>query len=74
MSGVGRLRQRRAPGQFLSQLETEESSDVELSLEQLEDVDGGLGVADVMVSSSPSCRCLQRRGPDESSPSSAEHR
>ena len=36
--------------QFLSQLETEESSDVELSLEQLEDVDGGLGVADVMVS------------------------
>ena len=35
--------------QFLSQLETEESSDVELSLEQLEDVDGGLGVADVMV-------------------------
>ena len=36
--------------QFLSQLETEESSDVELSLEQLEDVDGGLGVADFMVS------------------------
>ena len=36
--------------QFLSQLTTEESSDVELSLEQLEDVDGGLGVADVMVS------------------------
>ena len=36
--------------QFLGQLATEESSDVELSLEQLEDVDGGLGVADVMVS------------------------
>ena len=36
--------------QFLSQLTTEESSDVELSLEQLEDVDGGLGVADLMVS------------------------
>ena len=36
--------------QFLSQLETEESSDIELSLEQLEDVDGGSGVADVMVS------------------------
>ena len=36
--------------QFLSQLATEESSDVELSLEQLEDVDGGLGVADLMVS------------------------
>ena len=36
--------------QFLCQLDTEESSDVELSLEQLEDVDGGLGVADVMVS------------------------
>ena len=36
--------------QFLSQLDTEESSDIELSLKQLEDVDGGLGVADVMVS------------------------
>ena len=36
--------------QFLTQLETEESSDIELSLEQLEDVDGGLGVADFMVS------------------------
>ena len=36
--------------QFLSQLEVEESTDVELSLEQLEDVDGGLGVADIMVS------------------------
>ena len=28
--------------QFLSQLEAEESADVELNLEQLEDVDGGL--------------------------------
>lgn len=36
--------------QFLSQLEAEESADVELNLEQLEDVDGGLGVADIMVS------------------------
>ena len=36
--------------QFLTQLETEETSDIELSLEQLEDVDGGLGVADFMVS------------------------
>lgn len=36
--------------QFLSQLEAEESTDVELSLEQLEDVDGGLSVADIMVS------------------------
>lgn len=36
--------------QFLVQLEAEESSDVELDLEQLEDVDGGLGVADVVIS------------------------
>lgn len=36
--------------QFLIQLEFEESSDEELNLEQLEDVDGGLGVADVMIS------------------------
>lgn len=36
--------------QFLTQLEKEESTDQELSLEQLEDVDGGLGIADVMVS------------------------
>ena len=36
--------------QFLRQLEAEELTDVELSPEQLEDVDGGLGVADMMVS------------------------
>jgi len=36
--------------QFIGQLSAEESVDEELSLEQLEDVAGGLGVADVMVS------------------------
>lgn len=35
--------------QFLTQISTDESADQELSLEQLEDVAGGLGVADVMV-------------------------
>lgn len=37
-------------GQFLAQVTEEESADEELSLDQLEDVAGGLGVADVMVS------------------------
>lgn len=37
-------------GQFIGQISSEESADEELSLEQLEDVAGGLGVADVMVS------------------------
>ena len=36
--------------QFVGQLSAEESVDQELSLEQLEDVAGGLGIADVMVS------------------------
>lgn len=36
--------------QFIGQLSAEESVDEELSLKQLEDVAGGLGVADVMVS------------------------
>lgn len=35
--------------QFLDQLSSDEAVDEELSLEQLEDVAGGLGVADVMV-------------------------
>ena len=37
-------------GQFLAQVADEESADEELSLDQLEDVAGGLGVADAMVS------------------------
>ena len=36
--------------QFIAQVSAEESADEELSLDQLEDVAGGLGVADVMVS------------------------
>mgnify|MGYP006271595993 CR=1 FL=1 len=36
--------------QFLTQLAPDEHADEELSLEQLEDVAGGLGLADVMVS------------------------
>lgn len=36
--------------QFIAQVSAEESVDEELSLDQLEDVAGGLGVADVMVS------------------------
>lgn len=36
--------------QFIAQAAAEESADEELSLDQLEDVAGGLGIADVMVS------------------------
>ena len=36
--------------QFIAQVTAEESADEELSLDQLEDVAGGLGVTDVMVS------------------------
>lgn len=37
--------------QFINQASTEETADEELTLQQLEDVAGGLGVTDVMVSS-----------------------
>jgi hypothetical protein len=36
--------------QFIAQVSAEEAADEELSLDQLEDVAGGLGIADVMVS------------------------
>ena len=36
--------------QFIAQATPDESDDIELSLDQLEDVAGGLGIADVMVS------------------------